>query len=83
MDDPGRGCFVVVRGCLVGTVQDCYEWHTGGTAGEDVPGAGGAVGSNLDSWVRPILGDHCIVTGARSACGSSRVTRLQPLRLIL
>jgi hypothetical protein len=29
------GCLVVVRGCPLGTVQDCCEWHACGTAVED------------------------------------------------
>jgi hypothetical protein len=31
----GHGCLVVVRGCLLGTVQDCCERHACGTAVED------------------------------------------------
>ena len=29
------GCFVVVRGCPLRTVEDSCEWHAGGTVGED------------------------------------------------
>jgi hypothetical protein len=30
----GRGCFVVVRGCPLGTGDDRCEWQASGTVGE-------------------------------------------------
>jgi hypothetical protein len=33
----GRGCFVVVRGCPLGTDEDRCEWHACGTVSEDDP----------------------------------------------
>jgi hypothetical protein len=43
----GRGRFIIVRGCPLGTVQDHCEWHTSGTAAEDDPVYGCVVGSTL------------------------------------
>jgi hypothetical protein len=57
----GRGCFVVVRGCPLGTAQDRCEWHACGTVGEDDPRTPWRRWLRLDRRVRPVLGDHCSV----------------------
>jgi hypothetical protein len=54
----GRGCFVVVRGCPLGTVQDRCEWHACGTASEDDPRTPWRRWLRLDRRVRAALGDH-------------------------
>jgi hypothetical protein len=38
---------VVVRGCPLGTGQDCCEWQANGTAGETTTLAPGGYGSQL------------------------------------
>jgi hypothetical protein len=43
VNDAGRGRHGVVRGCPLGTGQDCYEWQASGTAGEDDPAHPGVV----------------------------------------
>jgi hypothetical protein len=59
--DAGRGRCGVVRGCPLGTGQDCCEWHVSGTAGEDDSWHTVAPSVQLDRGVRLVLGDHCIV----------------------
>jgi hypothetical protein len=57
----GRGCFVVVRGCPLRTVQDRCEWHACGTANEDDPRTPWRRWLRLDRRVRPVVGDHRLV----------------------
>jgi hypothetical protein len=57
----GRGCFVVVRGYPLGTVQDRCEWHSSGTASEDDPWTPWRRWLGLDRMVRPVVGGHRLV----------------------
>jgi hypothetical protein len=57
----GRGCFVVVRGCPLRTVQDRCEWHACGTASEDDPRTLWRRWLRPDRRVRPVLSDHRLV----------------------
>jgi hypothetical protein len=57
----GRGRFIVVRGCPLGTAQDRCEWHACGTASEDDPRILWRRWLRLDRRVRPVLGDHRLV----------------------
>jgi hypothetical protein len=86
----GRDCFVVVRGCPLGTGKDRCEWHAGGTADEDDVGTRSRCWLHRDRRVRPVLGDHCLVAksleGSRSRPGLARSLaqlvrgwRLQPV----
>ena len=47
MNSSGRGHGGIVRGCPLGTGQDCCEWHASGTAGEGHSAGRDAVGSTL------------------------------------
>jgi hypothetical protein len=57
----GRGYFVVVRGCPLGTVQDRCEWHASGTASEGDPCTPWRRWLCLDWRVRPVVDDHRLV----------------------
>ena len=64
---------MVVRGCPLGTGQDRCEWHASGTAAEDDPGIGCAVGSTLTLTVRLVFGHHRLV--GKSPEGSRQPSR--------
>jgi hypothetical protein len=51
----------VVRSCPLGTGRDRCEWHAGGTADEINPSTRVRRCSQPRPWVRPILGNHCLV----------------------
>jgi hypothetical protein len=57
----GRGRFLVVRGCPLGTVHDRCEWHASGTAVEEDAGYIAAPLAPPDRRVRSVLGDHRLV----------------------
>jgi hypothetical protein len=72
---------VVVRGCPLGSLQDCCEWHACGTAVEHDAGCPvHARWLHPDRSVRAILGDHRLVDkgpeGSRQPGGET----LAPLR---
>ena len=52
---------MVVRGCPLGTVQDCCEWHASGTAAEDDSGIPLRRWLYPDRTVRPVFDDHRLV----------------------
>jgi hypothetical protein len=51
----------VVRGCLLGTGQDCCEWHASGTAGEDDDRSHVAATAPNSAGGEAVLGDHRLV----------------------
>jgi hypothetical protein len=61
----GRGCWRVVRGCPLGTGQDCCEWHASGTAGEDNVHGAWQCRHQLDRKVGLDPGDACVVGKGR------------------
>jgi hypothetical protein len=53
----GRGCFVVVRGCLLRTVEGCCEWHASGTAGDGDPDRGWRYWAGHDRGSPPFVSE--------------------------
>jgi hypothetical protein len=66
----GRCCFVVVRGCPLGTVQDRCEWHARGTAGRNDDTRACQRRLPAHQRVRPVPGVYCFVD--KSPEGSRR-----------
>jgi hypothetical protein len=76
----GRGCHGVVRGCPLGTGQDCCEWHDSGTAVEDdvVPVAPLAL--SLASGLGPSsVATASLASRERGAAASFRFRRPRPV----
>jgi hypothetical protein len=67
----GRARSRAVRGCPLRTGQDRCERHGSGTTSERTWARGGAVGSQLDRRVRPVLGHHCFVAKPQTRRGRS------------
>jgi hypothetical protein len=57
----GRGHRGVVRGCPLGTGQDCCEWHDSGTADEHDRGSGLAVMAPARAMARPVQGNTSLI----------------------
>jgi hypothetical protein len=57
----GRASFGVVRGCPLGTSQDCCEWHASGMAGDEDRGSGLGRRYELRQWARPVQGATSLV----------------------
>ncbi len=53
----GRGCFVVVRGCLLRTVEGCCEWHASGTVGDGDLGRGWRYWAGHDRGSPPFVSE--------------------------